>query len=50
MVDKQSSPAFSMGAASPPKKINNHFVPGPGAYESVSSLQVSKQQNSKPSG
>ena len=50
MVDKQSAPAYSMGGVPPPKKTANHFVPGPGAYESVSSIQTSKHHASKPSG
>ena len=46
MVDKSSAPAFSMG--SPRHKItySNELAPGPGAYDSLSYIQGSKQGNS----
>lgn len=48
MTDKPSAPAFSMGSHVNHNKVSpNHFVPGPGAYESPSTLQISKQSTSK---
>ncbi len=48
MTDKHSAPAFSMrGPATHNKLPDNHFVPGPGAYDSASTLQISKQQTNK---
>ena len=48
MVDKSSAPAFSMGG--PRKKVthSNELAPGPGAYDSISYLQTSKQGGSPP--
>ncbi len=48
MTDKHSAPAFSMGGPATHNKLpGNHFVPGPGAYDSASTLQISKPQISK---
>lgn len=48
MTDKSSAPAFSMGSHVDRKKVSpNHFVPGPGAYEAPSTLQISKQSTNK---
>lgn len=48
MTDKPSAPAFSMGSHVNNNKVSpNHFVPGPGAYESPSTLQISKQSTNK---
>lgn len=48
MTDKPSAPAFSMGGPVSHNKLpGNHFVPGPGAYDSASTLQISKQQTNR---
>lgn len=51
MAEKTSSPAYSIGTSKHQQLMaNNHYGPGPGAYDSHSTLQISKQQNSKPTG
>lgn len=47
-MDKHSAPAFSIASTShKPQKPPNHFVPGPGAYEANSTLQISKHHTTK---
>ena len=46
MVDKSSAPAFSMGSPRHKVTLSNQHAPGPGAYDSLSSFQGSKQGNS----
>lgn len=38
MVDKRSSPAYSIGNSTASFKPNSHSVPGPGAYEHLTSI------------
>jgi hypothetical protein len=45
MVDKTSSPAFTIGSLHKSPNLNNNVVPGPGSYETISYLKQSKSSN-----
>lgn len=42
MVDKPSSPAFTIGNSTISHKNNREFVPGPGAYDTINKYQPNK--------
>jgi len=42
MVDKHSSPAFSIGLSAGTHKNNKEFVPGPGSYDTINKYWPNK--------